>query len=175
MNQSVDWENKEPASDCKKASFKRKKELSHYLKIVPLMCCEQRTVSLKGPNSFYFHIVYLQEDYKQDPQQALQTEHAFLKKSEAFFPFTISSKHFCFVSLMYLQRGCSLHVVEHPRQRLDGGRQQHFVSQFCGFHSVPSATKPISKINTMQDLISYMLMSSALLNEDSRLFSSSKC
>lgn len=53
MNQSADQENKEPASDCKKASFKRKEKLSHYLKIVPLMCCEQRAVSLKGPNSFY--------------------------------------------------------------------------------------------------------------------------
>lgn len=94
MNQSADWENKEPASDCKKASFKSKKKLSHYLKIVLLMCCEQRAVSLKGPNSFYFRVLYLQQDYKQDPQdpqQTLQTEHALLKNSEAFFPFTISS------------------------------------------------------------------------------------
>lgn len=26
MNQSADWENKEPASNCKKASFKRGKK-----------------------------------------------------------------------------------------------------------------------------------------------------
>lgn len=67
------------------------------------MCCKQRAVSLKGPNSFYFRVLYLQRDYKQNPQQTLQTEHALLKNSEAFYPFTISSRCFCFVSLMYLQ------------------------------------------------------------------------
>lgn len=92
------------------------------------MCREQRAVSLKGPKSFYFGVLYLQQDYKQDPQQTLQTEHALLKNSEAFFPFTISSRCFCFVSLMYLQWVCSLHVVYHPNQRLGGGRQQHFMS-----------------------------------------------
>lgn len=67
------------------------------------MCCEQRAVSLKGPNRFYFRVLYLQQDCNQDPQQALPTEHALLKNSEAFFPFTISVRCFWFVSLMYLQ------------------------------------------------------------------------
>ena len=60
------------------------------------MCCEQRAVNLKGPNSFYFGVLYLQQDYKQDPQQTLQTEHALLKNSETFFPFTMSSRCFLF-------------------------------------------------------------------------------
>lgn len=54
------------------------------------MCCEQRAVSLKGPNSFYFRVLYLLQEYKQDPQQTLQSEHVLLKNSEAFFPFPIS-------------------------------------------------------------------------------------
>lgn len=70
------------------------------------MCCEQRAVSLKGPNSFYFRVLCLLQDYKQDPQQTLPSKHVFLKNSEAFFPFTISLKcggfFFCFASLMYL-------------------------------------------------------------------------
>lgn len=95
MDQSADWENEEPASDCKKASFKRKKTRNgHYLKIAPLMCCEQRAVSLKGPNSFYFRVLYLQQDYKQDPQQTLRTEHALVKNSETHFPFPIFSRCF---------------------------------------------------------------------------------
>lgn len=63
------------------------------------MCYEQRAVSLKGPNSFYFRALYLLQDYKQDPQQTLQSEHVSLKNSEAFFPFTISLK--CFALLFF--------------------------------------------------------------------------
>lgn len=61
------------------------------------MCCEQRAVSLKGPNSFYFGVLYLQQDYKQDPQQTPQTEHEVVKISEALFPFPIFSR--CFFGL----------------------------------------------------------------------------
>lgn len=61
------------------------------------MCCEQRAVSLKGPNSFYLRVLYLLQDYKQDPQHTLQSEHVLLKNSEAFFPFTIFLKCFFFL------------------------------------------------------------------------------
>lgn len=67
------------------------------------MCCEQRAVSMKGSNSFYFRVLYLLQDYKQDPQQTLQSEPLLLKNSEAFFPFTISLNFFFFLSFGFLK------------------------------------------------------------------------
>ena len=55
MNMSARFKNKEPTFGCRKhLSHRKKKKLSHYLKIAPLMYHEQRTVSLKRLNSFYF-------------------------------------------------------------------------------------------------------------------------
>lgn len=97
------------------------------------MCYEQRAVSLKGPNSFYFRALYLLQDYKQDPQQTLQSEHVSLKNSEAFFPFTISLK--CFFFFLFCLPSLSTVTVQSPRgltskSKSGGCRQQCFMLAF---------------------------------------------
>ena len=74
MSVSARLWNKESAFDSRKHLSQEKKKSSHYLKIVPLMCHEQKTVSLKRPSSFYFWVLYFQWDYKQNPQATLQTD-----------------------------------------------------------------------------------------------------
>lgn len=54
MNVRARLENKGPILIAESIFHTEKKKLSHYLKIAPLMHHEQRAVSLKRPNSFYF-------------------------------------------------------------------------------------------------------------------------
>jgi hypothetical protein len=103
MNVSAGLENKEPAFDGRKHLSQGKKKLSHYLKTVPLMCHEQRTVSLKRPNGFFFeHFIFsgiitkiLMKLFKQIDHQG--------EISSCVGPLNVCQSQFSFASLMHLQ------------------------------------------------------------------------